>query len=984
MPFFNVKEIDKTPCDRVYLERKKVLDHEERLMKKMTMKKYVVTICQEVKYMIVCAALLLSFFTTVNAAEKEAPEKIIRVGALGDTFNYVTEKGMRKGYSYELLETLAGYTGWKFEYVACNWTDSFEKLQNGEIDILGDIAYTEERTDRMLFSDVPMGVEKYYLYADFSSDDISSTDFKTLNGKRIGVLIGAKPEVMLKEWELKNKLKTIHVNIESKEDALAKLENGEIDCFVSLDGPFGADKDVSIITRIGKSNIYFAINKDHPEIKKDLELAMRQLEEDRPFYLSDLYKQYFSSDYTPVLSSEEKSWLKEHGAIRMGFLANDVGASVIDPSSGKVTGAITDYIQYAVECLGKQDLTFTLMGYDSYEEEIEALKKNEIDMIFHFNQHPNAMEKYHFACTNTTWTYNLIAVTNKPHFNENDENRVAISKDNMSFREHIEYYYPHWKILEYDTDKEMAEAVKSGEADFFISGVTLASKYSRDPSFYSVPLLYSEKAAFAVNNGNKNLLTILNKTLNAMPNNMLTSSLAMYENNSRKITLGDYIKHNLLKVSIVSVVTVLCVMTVILVLLRKARKAEAIATRAAIHTQELNEKLQVAVEKAESANNAKSTFLFNMSHDIRTPMNAIIGYADLASRHIDDTERLKKYMKNIQSCGQNLLSLLNDVLDLARIENNKTEMEYVISDIGADFETWVMMFLNQAEEKKQTITKTKHLLYPYVYMDVSHVSEIFINIISNAIKYTNNGGVINCDISQAPGKKNGWCDVIITVKDNGIGMSDQFLKHIYEPFERERNSTISRVEGSGIGMGIVKRLVELMDGSVDVQSKIGDGSTFTVTIPCKIASKEESVAKRDKGTHDKASLVGARILVVEDNDINAEIATELLEEEGCIIERACNGVECIDMLEKADNSYYAMILMDIQMPVMNGYDATRKIRRMKNQNKAQIPIIAMTANAFTEDRQMALDVGMNDHVSKPIDMNILVPIMMRFCECGSE
>ena len=947
-------------------------------MKKMTMKKYVVTVCQKVRYMIVCAALLLSFFTTVNAAEKEAPQKTIRVGALGDTFNYVTENGMRKGYSYELLETLAGYTGWNFEYVDCNWSDCIEKLQDGEVDILGDIAYTEERTDMMLFSDGPMGVEKYYLYANFSNDDISSADFQTLNGKRIGVLIGAKPEAMLTEWELKNGLKTIHVNIESNEDVLTKLENGEIDCFVSLEESFWADKDVSTITRIGKSNIYFVINNDHPEIKKELELAMHQLEEDRPFYLSDLYKQYFSSDYTPVLSSEEKSWLEEHGAIRMGFLVNDVGASVLDPSNGTVTGAITDYIQYAVESLGKQELTFTPMGYNSYEEEIEALKAGEIDMIFHFHQNLNAMEKYHFACTNTTWTYNLIAVTNKPHFNENDEKCVAISKDNMSFREHIEYYYPQWNVLEYDTDKEMAEAVKSGEADFFVTGATLASKYSRDPGFYSVPLLYSEKAAFAVNSGNRNLLTILNKTLKAMPNNMLTSSLAMYENNSRKITFADYIKHNLLTVSIVSIVTVLIVMTVILVLLRKARKAEAIAMRAAIHTQELNEKLQVAVEKAESANNAKSTFLFNMSHDIRTPMNAIIGYANLASRHIDDPERLKRYMNNIQLCGQNLLSLLNDVLDLARIENNKTEMEYVISDIGADFETWVMMFVNQAEEKKQTINKTKHLLYPYVYMDVSHVSEIFINIISNAIKYTNTGGVINCDISQAPGKKNGWCDVIITVKDNGIGMSEQFLKHIFEPFERERNSTISRIEGSGIGMGIVKRLVELMDGSVDVQSKIGEGSTFTVTIPCKIASKEESTAKRDKGTHDKASLVGARILVVEDNDINAEIATELLEEEGCIIERACNGVECFDMLEKADDSHYAMILMDIQMPVMNGYDATTKIRRMKNQSKAQIPIIAMTANAFTEDKQMALDVGMNDHVSKPIDMNILVPIMMRY------
>ena len=416
-------------------------------MKKMTMKKYVVTVCQEVKYMIVCAALLLSFFTTVNAAEKEAPQKTIRVGALGDTFNYVTENGMRKGYSYELLETLAGYTGWNFEYVDCNWSDCIEKLQDGEVDILGDIAYTEERTDMMLFSDGPMGVEKYYLYANFSNDDISSADFQTLNGKRIGVLIGAKPEAMLTEWELKNGLKTIHVNIESNEDVLTKLENGEIDCFVSLEESFWADKDVSTITRIGKSNIYFVINNDHPEIKKELELAMHQLEEDRPFYLSDLYKQYFSSDYTPVLSSEEKSWLEEPGAIRMGFLANDVGASVIDPSSGTLTGAITDYVQYAVECLGKQELTFTLMGYNSYEEEIEALKAGEIDMIFHFYQHPNVMEKYHFACTNTTWTYNLVAVTNKPHFNENDEKRVAISKDNMSFREHIEYYYPQWNVL---------------------------------------------------------------------------------------------------------------------------------------------------------------------------------------------------------------------------------------------------------------------------------------------------------------------------------------------------------------------------------------------------------------------------------------------------------------------------------------------------------------------------------------------------------
>ena len=794
-------------------------------MKKMTMKKYVVTVCQEVKYMIVCAALLLSFFTTVNAAEKEAPEKIIRVGALGDTFNYVTEKGMRKGYSYELLETLAGYTGWKFEYVACNWTDCFEKLQNGEIDILGDIAYTEERTDRMLFSDVPMGVEKYYLYADFSSDDISSTDFKTLNGKRIGVLIGAKPEVMLKEWELKNKLKTIHVNIESKEDALAKLENGEIDCFVSLDGPFWADKDVSIITRIGKSNIYFAINKDHQEIKKDLELAMRQLEEDRPFYLSDLYKQYFSSDYTPVLSSEEKSWLKEHGAIRMGFLANDVGASVIDPSSGKVTGAITDYIQYAVECLGKQDLTFTLMGYDSYEEEIEALKKNEIDMIFHFNQHPNAMEKYHFACTNTTWTYNLIAVTNKPHFNENDENRVAISKDNMSFREHIEYYYPHWKILEYDTDKEMAEAVNSGEADFFITGVTLASKYSRDPSFYSVPLLYSEKAAFAVNNGNKNLLTILNKTLNAMPNNMLTSSLAMYENNSRKITLGDYIKHNLLKVSIVSVVTVLSVMTVILVLLRKARKAEAIATRAAIHTQELNEKLQVAVEKAESANNAKSTFLFNMSHDIRTPMNAIIGYAELMERHWGDNELTTNYLHKLKGASQFLLALIGNVLEIARIESGKETLNEAPWNLKKINDTLEIVLDREILNKQLHVARNIEIQHADVYCDSLKIQEIIMNLVSNAIKYTPKGSTIRICAMNENGKAK------IQVEDNGPGICDEMKPHIFEMFYTGKNTIADSHRSLGLGLALCRSIIEVHNGKLVLEDNTPHGCIFSFTLP---------------------------------------------------------------------------------------------------------------------------------------------------------
>ena len=930
----------------------------------------------------VCAMLslllLLSAVLPVKTAAETAPAKIVRVGSFEDTFNYVNERGARKGYGYELLETLSGYTGWQFEYVTCDWSDCFEKLENGEIDIMGGISYTEDRAEEMLFSDEPMGKEKYYLYADFSRTDISASDFKTLNGKKIGVLMGTEPEEMLTEWEEKHGIKTEHVNISDNEDVKQKLANHEIDCFVSLEEAFWAELGISTMTRVGESSIYYAINKDRPDIKEELDYAMSVLDEADPFYTADLYKRYFSMDYTPILTSEEKAWLRKHGAIRMGFLTSDGGVSNFDPATGKLTGAITDYIQFATGCLGNQDLEFQIVGYDSKEAELDALKSGEIDMVFHFDQSPNLAEEYRVACTNTTWTSNMMAVTNKEHFNENKANRVAVPQNKLSLKKYLAFYYPQWEIVDCDTQEDAAKLVRDGQADCVVTGASSEEKYSKKYGFYSVLLPNPAKSCFAVNSGNSSLLSILNKTLNAMPTNMLTGSLAMHKSSLRKVTLSEFIKDNFFMVLLVSSIAVAVVLLTILKLLQKARKAEAAAKKAANDTQELNAKLQVAVENAESANRAKSTFLFNMSHDIRTPMNAIIGYADLASRHLDDPAKLEKYMENIQVCGQNLLMLLNNVLDLARIENDKTEIEYSVSDVEKDFRNCVAMFQNQADSKGQTLTVTAQLQHPYVYADIPHLTEVCTNLVSNAVKYTGACGTIHCDITQKPGKKEGWCDTVITVADNGIGMSQEFQKHIFEPFERERTSTVSKVEGSGIGMGIVKRLVGLMGGTVEVESKIGVGSTFTVTIPSRIASQEETQAKRETGSSDKKSLSGTKILLAEDNDLNAEIAVELLQEEGCTVDRAKDGVECVDMLEKAANGTYQLILMDIQMPVMNGYDAAKKIRRMDDLPKADIPIIAMTANAFSEDKQAALDAGMNDHVSKPINRNILVPTIQKY------
>ena len=388
--------------------------------------------------------------------------------------------------------------------------------------------------------------------------------------------------------------------------------------------------------------------------------------------------------------------------------------------------------------------------------------------------------------------------------------------------------------------------------------------------------------------------------------------------------------------------------------------------------------LEDSAAAAEAANKAKSTFLFNMSHDIRTPMNAIIGYAELADKHLQEPDTLAQYIGNIRICSQKLLTILDNVLELARIENNRIVLEENAVPAEECLDSCTVMFDATLAQRGQTMTVTKNLPHPYVYLDSPHVTEIMLNLISNAVKYTADGGAIHCSLSQGDYGAEGWCTMIFSVADNGIGMSEEYQKHIFESFSRERSTTNSGVEGTGLGMGIVKKLVDMMGGTIQIQSKLGVGSTFTVTIPCRIATQEDAQPKRADETIDHSALAGKHILLAEDNDLNAEIAIELLGEAGLQVDRAENGVTCVDKIEQSAPGTYDLILMDIQMPIMDGYTATRKIRRLDDAAKANIPIIAMTANAFAEDRQRALDAGMNDHIAKPIDMNKLIPTLVKY------
>ena len=905
-------------------------------------------------------------------------KKIIRVGSFEDTFDYVDANGVRRGYGYELMQALAGYTGWKIEHVQCDWSNCFDKLENGEIDVIGDISYTDERAQKMLFSDEPMGEEKYILYADLSDIDNGTSDFKAMDGKCVGVLMDTEPEIMLTEWENKNGIHTEHVNVYNNDDVEEKLANHEIDCFVSLEESIWSEQGISSVTAIGKSGIYFAINKERSDIKTEMDYAMCQLDQDSPFFKADLYKKYFTLDYNQSLTGGEKSWLEEHGDIRMGFLNNDPAIFSLDKENEQLAGMLAEYISYAKDCLGNQMLEFNIQDYADYDEMLQALQDQEINVIFYAGRNPDLAEKKGYALTNTAWTYSLMAVTDEKNFDEDKAYTVAVPKEKDALKQHLAFSYPQWKLVDYDSFDDAADMIRNEKADCFLMGASQAMIYDNRQNFKSVPLTKTMEACFAVRAGEATLLSILNKTLKTMPSDMLTSALAIYDSTVDKVTFYDFAKDNLLVVFATAGFAALGIIGIILVLLRKARKAEAVAKLSASNTQKLNDKLETALEKAEDASLAKTRFLNNMSHDIRTPMNAILGYAQLMEDELKgkDLPETSEYLKKLQQSGNLLLAIINNVLDMARIESGRMEIDENYGRIDDIRQTLFELFGDEARKKNIALHYMINVEHEHILTDTTKVKEIFVNILSNAIKYTPSGGSVMINVDELACDEPGYMIVSTRVSDTGIGMSQEYLTKIFDAFTRERNTTKSKIAGTGLGMSIVKKYVDLLGGTIHVESKLGKGSTFTVTLKHRIADESYYVKKHaENPVTGSKNLEGRNILLAEDNDLNAEIAAAILERAGFHTERVEDGVQCVNRIEKMPAGTYDMILMDIQMPKMNGYKATQAIRRLPDRDKACIPIVAMTANAFEEDKRDALAAGMNGHIAKPIQVDKLLSIL---------
>ena len=922
------------------------------------------------------ACFLLSVFLLLLCLPLQAlaaEGKVVRVGWYEGGYNTTGPNGERSGYGYEFQQAVAAYTGWRYEYVKGSSEELLEKLRRGEIDMLNCMSYTPERAQHMLFSSVPMGREKYFLYADIDKTGLSPSKLYLLEGKGVSMIASSIMETAFSNWEKQQGLHTQHLLAGSMEERRRHVAQGAAEAVVATEVSLLKQEGLSAVMPVGGSDIYFAINKNRPDLKAELDEAMRRIEQDKPFYAEHLYKQYMTTTAVPVLSTDEQAWLVQHGKIRIGVLKGD-SAFFTYEQDGSHKGVIADYISFASGCFAEQRLDFAVQGFDTQGEMIQALKDGKIDMIFHFNENHYFAEQNGFVLSNRVMAITIPVITAQKQFNENAANTIVVSKNNYLAKVYAAHNYPQWKIVEYASRDEAEQAVRSGQAACFFIKYSLLTDYADDKLLHAVFLSKPGNVAFAVNRKDTVLLSVLNKTLRAMPPNSMSGNLSMYDKPLHGITLKDFIKQNILLL----VAVLVLIIGIMLTLLYKERKAARETASLNERLQESQQQLKQALQKAESASEAKTNFLSNMSHDIRTPMNALMGYTMMLKPKIKD-EQMLGYVEKMEQSGKLLLSIINNVLDMARIESGKMEVNEGYNVVSDDFKEILDVFGVEAKRKNISLQYNVQVEHKHIMCDATKIKEIVSNLISNAIKYTPEGGTVQLNVRELPCSRPGYVRIQTEVADNGIGMSKEYLPMIFDAFTRERNTTVGKISGTGLGMPIVKKLVEMLGGTIEVESELGKGSRFIVTIEHRIADEalykpQEHEAESAQGL---ALLKGRRILLAEDNDLNAEIALFLLQNMCLAAERVENGAQCVSRLEQQPRGTYDLILMDVQMPQMDGYTATQTIRALDDKEKAAIPIVAMTANAFAEDRKRAFAAGMNGHIAKPIDVKKLEQALLK-------
>lgn len=934
--------------------------------------------------MLLVLLMLISITSASASSDGEAQKKIrnVRLGYFSFQ-NYMLgaeENGVKSGFVYDLLCDVAAINNWRYEFVYGDFNDLYEELLNGEIDILPCLVYTEERAQMHLFSDEEIYSEEYFISVlNEKVDEISGIG--DLNGRTISSVKDCYQNEVFEKWATDNGISMELMCTASFDDSWKQVKEGATDFILNIDSA-AQNSGYTSLFEVGEGSSRFAIAPGREDILKELNTAINTIYEINPFAVTHLKEKYLSGTLSSYkLSDEEQKWLSGKNEITIAGFRKDMPYTYSD-STGNVCGVYPDIVATMFEKLGiRTEVKWKL--FDSEAEMYRALSEKTVDLICPFYCGYYYAQSQDVIISQKILDVNMALLCNEKT-RETEIRKIAVPASALDTC-YVTDNYPGAEIIQCGTVADCIDAVDSGRADAAVAHVTaLQEDTAKRMMNYTLKLLVAGcPICFSADPENGLLLCIVNRGLHLISNSEL-QAMEIRHSPENDYAIWNYIKHNKLLVGmfLLALIMIIAYAAERNAASRKLKKNLEEITRQKEIIEANETELMAAKEAANAASKAKSTFLFNMSHDIRTPMNAILGYSDRMLRHIDERDIVKDSAGKIRSSGEYLLSLINDVLDMARIESDKVKLEESINDIREKACVLCDIFeVNMQKKDLKFNTDFSGIKDPVVWYDSLKLRQVLLNLISNAIKYTPDGGTITHTIRQLQSDKQGYGRFEIVVADTGIGMSEEFIEHIFEQFSRSDDSITKETQGTGLGMSIVGKLIDLMGGTIDIQSEPGKGTVITVLMDFRIANEDELLQyeKAKKPAAEEYKLEGLRVLLVDDNELNREIAQDILEEEGCIIAgTAENGEIAFHKAQNAVPGEYDLILMDVQMPIMDGYESTRRIRALENKELAGIPIIAMTANAFEEDRQNSLLAGMNAHITKPVDIDQLRKTLAQF------
>lgn len=935
--------------------------------------------------LVFCCSLFILLTTIAPAAGEPTHERrTVRVGVLAqDGLCQKDANGRLSGYTIDLWHMANRYMDVKVEYVGYgkNWNELLQMLEHGELDILTNAQKSPEREQIFAFTK-PTGITSGLLNVRADNTKFVAGDYATYNGMRIGTFRNDRSYELFQKWAQEKGFTYQTIFYDTSSELYAALHKGEVEAIIA--NSFRKPDGERTLNMFYTNNIYGIVRKDDTQLLNEFNYAINQMNANEGDWVHRLIYKYVNqaSAVQTTFSQREQELIRQYQSgekkLVVGVWTDRAPLSYVE--NGKLKGILPDLF---AKIMQKADIPYTIkLPKDKADYEKMCLDGS-VDVIM-------------------DWRHDNIPLAEERDYALSKkylDTRIVLLKRNTLKEQ------PHTFAVERTTRLSNVEEKLVGDANVFLTNnvdeSVRAVAYGKADATY----LYYYMALYYLNQGSyKNLVyEILDNPgpdmhiaftagVSHEMSGIISKCIAQLSNEERTQIINKYTTFQPQNMDFVTYITYNPQLTLMFFFIILAISLGFVLMYMHLHEkkrllaqeQAYAVKQEQLAEAAQAANKSKTSFLFNMSHDIRTPMNAIIGFANLAQNAKCSTEQMHSYLSKILVASQHLLSLINDILEMSRIESGKITLEPVPTSWSEIMQELQTIMQEQIESKKQSFTiSIAPLTHDYVMIDKLRMEQVLVNLVSNASKYTPENGSIRVKLAQYPAAKPNHAIYKISVIDNGMGMSEDFVKKIFSPFERANSTTVSKIQGTGLGMSITKSIIDLANGTIDVKSKLGEGTEIIVAVTlclctdAEIATLNAKQLDNQQAQAEQPDFKGKRLLVVEDNKLNREITVTILEQTGIITEQAEDGSVAVKMVQEAAPGYYDLILMDIQMPIMNGYEATKQIRALPDKRLAQLPIIAVSANAFEEDKKASLAAGMDGHIAKPINVPDLFALMQK-------